>query len=178
MNPVLVGYRGTGKSVIARRLGRMLGRPVVSLDDEIVRLAGRRIPDLVAERGWGQFRDLEEQICRRFSAQDGQILDCGGGVVEREANVAALREHGHVFWLKATPATVVARIGHDSNRPSLTGAKSFTEEVGEVLERRAPLYRAAAHDAIDTDGRDPRDIASEIARRWSSGPGTTDPIGR
>jgi len=34
------GYRGTGKSVIARRLGRMLNRPVVSLDAEIVRLAG------------------------------------------------------------------------------------------------------------------------------------------
>lgn len=169
MNLVLVGYRGTGKSVIARRLARMLGRRVVSLDNEIVRRAGKRIPQLVAERGWDHFRDLEEQVCRHFAAEDGQILDCGGGVVEREANVAALRERGRVFWLRATPATIVARIGRDSNRPSLTGEKSFTEEVREVLQRRTPLYQAMAHDVIDTDGRTLDDIAAEIARRWRNG---------
>jgi shikimate kinase len=168
MNLVLVGYRGTGKSVIARRLARMLGRRVVSLDNEIVRLAGKRIPELVAERGWGHFRDLEEQVCHRFGAEDGQILDCGGGVVEREANIAALRERGRVFWLKATPATIVARIGGDSNRPSLTGEKSFTEETSDVLQRRTPLYLAMAHEVIDTDGRSLDDIASEIAQRWRS----------
>ena len=169
MNLVLVGYRGTGKSVIARRLGRMLARPVVSLDAEIVRLAGKPIPDLVAESGWDHFRDLEEQICRRVGAQDGQILDCGGGMVEREPNIAALREHGRVFWLKATPATIVARIGGDSNRPSLTGGRSFTEEVSEVLQRRTPLYQAVAHEVIETDGRSLDDITAEIARRWHSG---------
>jgi shikimate kinase len=169
MNLVLVGYRGTGKSVIARRLARMLGRRVVSLDNEIVRRAGKRIPDLVAERGWDHFRDLEEQVCHRFGAEDGQILDCGGGVVEREVSVAALREHGRVFWLKATPATIVARIGRDSNRPALTGGKSFTEEVSEVLQRRTPLYQAIAHEVIDTDGRSLADIAAEIERRWRSG---------
>ena len=169
MNLVLIGYRGAGKSVIARRLGRMLGRPVVSLDNEIVRLAGKSIPDLVVERGWGDFRDLEEQICRRFGAHDGQIIDCGGGVVEREANVVALREHGRVFWLKATPASIVARIGRDGNRPSLTGGKSFTEEISEVLQRRGPLYQAVAHEAIDTDGRSVADITAEIAQRWRNG---------
>ena len=166
MNLVLIGYRGTGKSVIARRLGRLLGRPVVSLDSEIVQRAGKSIPDLVAERGWGAFRDLEEQICRQAGAQDGQILDCGGGVVEREANIAALREHGRVFWLRAAPTTIVARIGGDSNRPSLTGGKSFADEVSEVMQRRTPLYQAMAHEAIDTDGRARDDIAAEIARLW------------
>jgi shikimate kinase len=90
-------------------------------------------------------------------------------VVERESNVAALREHGRVFWLTATPTTIVARIGRDSNRPSLTGEKSFTEEVSEVLQRRTPLYQAMAHEVIDTEGRTQDDIASEIARRWRSG---------
>jgi shikimate kinase len=90
-------------------------------------------------------------------------------VVEREVSVAALREHGRVFWLKATPATIVARIGRDSNRPALTGGKSFTEEVSEVLQRRTPLYQAIAHEVIDTDGRSLADIAAEIERRWRSG---------
>ena len=168
MNLVLIGYRGTGKSVIARRLATLLDRPVVSLDQEIIGLAGMPIPDIVATHGWSHFRDLEEKVCREFGAQDGLIVDCGGGVVEREANFDSLRSGGRVFWLRATPTTIVGRIGGDSARPSLTGSKSFTEEVEEVLGRRLPLYERLAHAAIDTDGRSPDDLAATIARRFQA----------
>lgn len=166
MNLVLVGYRGTGKSAIARRLSVLLGRRAVSLDEEIVRTSGMPIPAIVAARGWSHFRDLEEAACREVGGRDGLIIDCGGGVVEREANVTSLRARGRVFWLRATPATIVGRIGGDKSRPSLTGTRSFTEEVEEVLARRTSLYERAAHDVIDTDGRSLDDLADTIARRF------------
>jgi shikimate kinase len=175
MNLVLIGYRGTGKSVIGHRLGRLLKMPVISLDEEIVRHTGQRIPDLVAAHGWPHFRDVEEEICRRFGARDHQILDCGGGVVERPGNAPMLRAHGRVFFLKASPATIVARIGGDKNRPSLTGAKSFTDEVSEVLERRTPLYQAMAHETVETDGKNLDDLAAYIAQRWKA---VTSPDGK
>ena len=168
MNLVLIGYRGTGKSAIARRLATLLGRQVVSLDQEIIGLAGMPIPDIVAAHGWNHFRDLEEKVCCKFGAQDGIIIDCGGGVVEREASSKALRAGGKVFWLRATPTTIVGRIGGDNARPSLTGSKSFTEEVEEVLGRRTPLYERLAHAVIDTDGRSPDDLAATIARRFQA----------
>jgi shikimate kinase len=168
MNLVLVGYRGTGKSVIARRLATLLDRPVVSLDHEITHLAGMPIPDIVAAHGWSHFRDVEEKVCREFGAKDDLIIDCGGGVVEREANFTALRAGGKVFWLRATPTTIVERIGNDATRPSLTGTKSFTEEVEEVLQRRMPLYERLAHVTIDTDGRSLDDLAATIAKRFGA----------
>jgi shikimate kinase len=166
MNLVLIGYRGTGKSAIARRLAVLLERRSVTLDDEIARSAGMPIPAIVAAHGWSHFRDLEEAVCREFGWQDGLIIDCGGGVVEREANYASLRSGGKVFWLRATPATIVGRIGGDKSRPSLTGSKSFTEEVEEVLQRRTPLYERLAHAIIDTDGHNLDDLAATIARRF------------
>ena len=166
MNLVLVGYRGTGKSAISRRLGGLLQRRVISLDEEIVRVAAMPIPAIVAAHGWSHFRDLEEAVCRDFAGQQGLVLDCGGGVVEREANHASLRSGGKVFWLRATPATIVGRIGGDNSRPSLTGSKSFTEEVEEVLQRRTPLYERVAHAIIDTDGRNLDELAATIARRF------------
>ena len=164
MNVVLVGYRGTGKSAVAQHLAESLGLRVVSLDAELQRHAGQSIPEIVAAVGWPGFRDLEEQIVQQFAAQDGQVIDCGGGVIEREANFARLRSCGPVFWLKATVPTIVARIQGDQQRPSLTGTKSFTDEVAEVLERRTPLYRRIAHYELDTDGRTIEDIAAEIVR--------------
>lgn len=166
MNLVLVGYRGTGKSAIAAKLGRLLSFPRVSLDEEIVREAGQSIPEIVAASGWPFFRDMEERICRKFGGQDRLIIDCGGGVVEREANLQSLRANGRVFWLRAIPSTIVARIGGDQQRPSLTGSKSFTEEVEEVLARREPLYQRIAHEHIDTDGRSLDDLAGVIAAQF------------
>lgn len=165
MNVILVGYRGTGKSTVAALLGRRLGREVVSLDREIVARAGRSIPELVAEHGWEHFRDLEEAVVRNCAAGQGRILDCGGGVVEREANFEILRHAGRVFWLTASVASIVARIGGDDQRPSLTGAQSFVEEVGAVLARRTPLYRRLCHVEIATDGLAPEAVVEQIARQ-------------
>jgi shikimate kinase len=162
VNVVLVGYRGTGKSTVARHVARSLGLEVFSLDAEIQRAAGTSIPHIVAERGWDEFRDIEEEICRRVAAEDGHVIDCGGGVVEREANYPVLRGAGPVIWLQATPATIVRRIGGDDQRPSLTGAKSFTEEVEEVLARRTPRYRALAHYSVSTDEVRPETVAERI----------------
>jgi shikimate kinase len=167
MNIVLVGYRGTGKTAAASLLGARRGWPVVHLDAEIVRRAGRSIPDIVADVGWPGFRDLEEEVVRSCARGDSCVLDCGGGVVEREANVPILRGTGPVVWLRASVATIVRRIADDSQRPSLTGAKSFTDEVAQVLARRTPLYQRIAHCHVDTDARTIEEVVAEIEQLLS-----------
>jgi shikimate kinase len=166
MNLVLIGYRGTGKSVIARRLAKRLGMEVIGMDGEIVRRAGRSIPEIVEAEGWPVFRDLETALAKELSERDAVIIDCGGGVIERPENVEALKAGGRVFWLKASVDTIVSRIGGDNQRPSLTGTKSFTDEVTEVLERRTPLYAAAAQHAVDTDGKAVYQVVDEILAIW------------
>lgn len=165
MNIILVGYRGTGKSAVAEHLATRFGLTVVHLDAEIEKRAGKSIPDIVAGAGWPAFRDLEEEVVRDFAARDGLVLDCGGGVIEREANLAPLRSAGPVIWLRASVATIVQRIAGDQQRPSLTGTKSFTDEVAEVLERRTPRYRQIAHYEVDTDQRTVPQVAESIAEQ-------------
>ncbi|MHB8955247.1 MAG: shikimate kinase [Pirellulaceae bacterium] len=162
MNIVLVGYRGTGKSAVAALLASRLGLDVVHVDAEIEQHSGKSIPQIVEELGWPGFRDLEEEIVRTCAARDGLVLDCGGGVIERDANFAVLRQAGRVFWLTASVETIVQRIGSDTQRPSLTGKKSFTEEVAEVLERRTPRYHAIAHHTVDTNALTVEQVAAEI----------------
>lgn len=163
MNIVLIGARGSGKSAVAQALAKMRGMQVVSSDAEIERRTACRIKDFVEEKGWEAFRDLESEVVRDLSVRENTIIDTGGGVVLRQANVDALRRHGKVFWLRAPADVLAARIKDDTNRPSLTGAKTFVDEIVEVLAERTPLYAAAADHAIDTAGRAPSEIAGEIA---------------
>lgn len=167
MNLVLIGYRGTGKSTVAGLLAKRLGMEVVSLDQEIVRDAGRSIPDIVAAHGWPHFRDLEAAVTRRVSGRDNIIIDAGGGVILREDNVQHLKRGGKLFWLRASVAVIVGRIGGGSERPALTEGKSFTEEIEEVLSTRTPLYEAAADHAVDTDTRRPEQVAADVARLYA-----------
>jgi shikimate kinase len=166
MNLVLIGYRGTGKSVVAAILSQKLRMPAVSLDEEIVREAGMTIPEIVEKHGWSWFRELESEIVERFAQRDEAILDTGGGVILRPQNVENLRRSGALFWLKASVEVIVERIQESSERPSLTEGRSFLEEVDEVLSERLPLYRAAADREIDTDRLTAAGVAGEIVREF------------
>jgi shikimate kinase len=162
MNVVLIGYRGSGKSTVAKLLAAALEMPRVCLDDEIVQRAGKRIAEIVSAHGWEHFRDLESEVVRSFAEKDGWIIDAGGGVILRQENVGKLRKNGTLIWLTAPPSVLSGRIHGDSERPALTQGKTFLEEVEEVLEERLPLYRAAAHRTIDTAEFTPEEVCRQI----------------
>lgn len=153
MNIVLIGYRGTGKSTVGRLLAARLGREFVSTDAEIVKRTNRTIPEIVAQEGWEYFRNLESDICRELADRDKLVIDTGGGAILRTQNVEALKEKGIIFWLTASVETITKRIGGGNQRPSLTGTKSFVDEIQEVLRERTPNYQAAADHTIATDNR-------------------------
>ena len=162
MNIVLMGYRGTGKSTVGRLLAARLGRELVSTDAEIVKRAQRTIPEIVAQEGWEYFRDLESDICRELASRDQLVIDTGGGAILRAQNVEALKKNSTVFWLTASVETIVKRIGGDNQRPSLTGTKSFVDEIQDVLRERTPKYQAVADHSIATDDRSINQLVETI----------------
>ncbi len=162
MNIVLIGYRGTGKSTVAKILGQRLGRKVISTDAEIVKEAKQSIPHIVEQFGWDHFRGLETQMCRKLQDQADLVIDTGGGLILKEENVKILKAHGTFFWLTAEIPIIVKRISGDTQRPSLSGTKTFVEEIGDILKERTPKYQAAADHAIPTDQTSPHQIADSI----------------
>lgn len=170
MNLVLIGYRGTGKSTIGKVLAKRLGRQLVSTDKEIVKRAGQTIPQIVESQGWEHFRDLESEVCRDLAERDNLVIDTGGGAILRQQNVDVLKGNGTLFWLTASVRTIASRIGGDTQRPSLTGHKSFVEEIEEVLRERTPKYRAAADHELSTDGRTIQTLADTIIGLFNHSP--------
>jgi len=164
-NLVLIGGRACGKTSVGQALAQALQRPFVDLDEVLVAEAGRSIAEIVAEEGWPGFRQREKELVARWGGRPGQVLAPGGGVVLDPENVRILREHGLVIWLYADPATLSQRLSQDQGsrefRPSLTGADP-TAEMARVLAEREPLYRAAAHLVIDTQGYSVDEVVSSI----------------
>jgi shikimate kinase len=169
MKIVLIGYRGTGKSVVGELVAERLQMKCIAMDARIVQKAGMSIPDIVENHGWTTFRDMESEVARELAERDNIIIDTGGGVIERPENVEALKANSRIVWLKASVSAIVSRIQGGTERPSLTGGKSFTEEVAEVLEQRTPKYKSAAQYEIDTDQLTPEQVADRVIEIWKEG---------
>jgi shikimate kinase len=168
MNIVLIGYRGTGKTVVGEILGRRLGMNYVGVDKRIVETAGMSIPEMVEKYGWPGFRDLESKVVQQLSRDDHLIIDTGGGVIERSENILSLKVNSYIFWLKASVDTIISRIHSDTQRPALTAGKTFIEEVEEILNQRIPKYQMAAQFEIDTDNLTPEQVANTIMEMLSN----------
>jgi len=168
MNLVLIGYRATGKTTLARLLAERLGWDWVDADVEIERRAGKPIARIFAEDGEPAFRDLESQVVADLCRSRGLVLAAGGGAPMREENRRRMRASGQVVWLVARPETILARMNADqttaARRPSLT-ARDPLEEIVHLLEKRKPIYAATAHACVDTEGKSPEQLVEEILQQ-------------
>lgn len=161
-NIVLIGMRGSGKTTVGAILAGRLHRELIPMDALIVHELGMTIPEIVETLGWPRFREVEAQVAKKVARLKGTINATGGGVILNPENVRALRETGIVFWLDVSVDQTLGRIGEDPNRPSLTGRGSRREDMRATFSEREPLYRAAAHHVVPTDGRTQDQVADEI----------------
>ncbi|MDR2440041.1 MAG: shikimate kinase [Planctomycetaceae bacterium] len=165
---ILIGYRGTGKTTVAKKLAEQLQIPVIDSDWEIEHRSGKSIADIFAQDGEVIFRDLEESVIADILQQNYLspfILATGGGVILRPETRYRLKKAGHVVWLTATPETILDRIQGDpasaTMRPNLTSLTQL-DEIINLLEKRNPLYAETAHEIIKTDNLNTNEITDKI----------------
>jgi len=145
-NIVLIGMPGCGKSTLGKKLAARLRRPFADLDAEIVRSAGKTIPDIFREDGEARFRELETEALRELTKQSGLVLATGGGAVIRAENRRLFRENGTTLLLMR-PLSELARGG----RPL-----SQTHTPEELWKARREFYLSAA-DVTVKSAPDPED---------------------
>lgn len=165
---VLIGYRATGKTTVAKLLAQRLACDWIDADVEIERRAGKSIARIFAEDGEPAFRDLEARVIADLCRRGHLVLAAGGGAPLREESRRRMHASGKVVWLKAAPETIHQRMTADATtpgrRPSLT-EHDPVREIVELLNRREPIYRETAHLEVDTEGKTPEELAAEVLNR-------------
>ena len=160
-NIVLVGFMGTGKTVVARRLAKRLKVKYISVDEMIVEREGKPIKDIFAQRGEGRFRKVESQVVREVAGMKGVVVDAGGGVVLNEENVKRLKSTGTLVCLLARPEVILDRTKKHAHRPLLNVPDPMAK-IKELLEIRAPHYAKADYH-IDTSDKSIDEVVEEVA---------------
>ena len=91
---VLIGFMGTGKSSVGRRLASVTGWPRFDTDQMIATALGMSITKIFARLGEEEFREQESRALDKLDSKQLSIIVTGGGVVLRPRNIARLHELG------------------------------------------------------------------------------------
>jgi shikimate kinase len=165
MNIYLIGYRCTGKSSVGKLLAADLNMKFTDTDTELVKRTHGSISELVETSGWDEFRRIEKNIIRDFSALKNHVVATGGGAVLDGGNVEYMKKTGIVVWLRASSRTIRERMQSDHGtkefRPPLS-VKGTIDEIDEILSFRKRFYEEAMDFYIDTDYLDISDVCRNI----------------
>ena len=159
---VLVGLMGVGKTTVGMRLAERLGWPLLDSDAEVEARTGRTVREIFETDGEPAYRVLEADALRdALDAPGHSVVAAAGGVVLAAANRRLLeRPNLSVVWLRADPATLVARAASGDHRPLL--ANDPAGVLAKMAVDREPLYREVADVVVEVDGLSPDQVADAV----------------
>ena len=144
MNITLIGFMGTGKTAVGKRLARRLGWTFVDVDSLIVASAKESVAKIFAEHGEAVFRRLEARMIRRAARGRKQVIATGGGAFVNPENRQLLRAVGPVVCLTASPTVILRRVKPTlRSRPLLANARAPLARIQQLMRQRAAAYAKA-----------------------------------
>jgi len=161
-NIYLVGFMGTGKTSVGKRLAQKKNWHFIDLDDLIELKERMTIVDIFAQKGEPYFRRREKETLKEISKEKNFVVACGGGIVLDEENIKIMQETGTVICLTAHPSVIFERTKGYNFRPLLNTPKPL-EKIKELLQKRAPFY-ARIEKKIDTSNLSIDEVVEEILK--------------
>lgn len=150
---ILIGYMGSGKTTLGKKLARELKIPFIDSDEEIERMAGKTIPLIFAEDGEAAFRKLELDFISTLAAKTSFVLSTGGGMPCFNDVMELLKKNGTTIYLKNSSEELAKRlIRAKSDRPLIRGKSS--EELIEFIEENLLIrefYYKQAHVVLEPE---------------------------
>ncbi len=159
-NIVLIGFMGTGKTALGKRLADNLKKKFFDTDDDIEKVSGMSIGRIFNNFGEVRFRSEETLAVTRASKLRNSVIATGGGVVLDQTNMDMLAKNGIIIALKADPKEIQRRVSKRNSFRPLLGNDRSLEHITELLSKREEMYARADH-VIDTTGKGLEEVLSD-----------------
>ena len=161
-NIYLVGFMGTGKSVVGRELAKKNKCQFIDLDELIELKEKKRICDIFTKDGEPYFRRIEKKVLKEVSREKKFIVACGGGIVIDKENIQLMKKTGLIICLTATPKVIFKRVSGYKHRPKLNLAQP-KKQIEFLLKLRSSYY-ARADKTVNTSGISVKEVVHRISK--------------
>ncbi len=164
---VLIGYMGSGKSVVAKKLANKIGISAVELDEMIEKKCEMSIQELFSSKGELFFRKEEHQLfLNLLNDNNDMVISTGGGTPCYFNNHELLNGENVVsIYLKASIDTLYNRLLKGKQKRPLI-ANLNNDEIKEFIAKhlfdRSFYYNQATY-KVNVDAKTIDEIVAEIA---------------
>jgi shikimate kinase len=160
-NLFLVGMMGAGKTTLGKALAQRTGLDFVDTDRVLIERTGVPVATIFEIEGEDGFRKRESDVLAELAERQGCVVATGGGAVLDADNRRVMRTSGTVIYLRARLESLWERTRHDTSRP-LLATPDPRATLAQILEKRDPLYRDAAHLIVETGSQSAAALVNRV----------------
>lgn len=163
-NIVLLGFMGTGKSAVGRRLATAFRYQFIDTDQVIEEKTHKRIAEIFSEQGEEAFRRMESEVVISLAERTGCVISTGGGIVLDSKNLDSLQKNGILVLLRCRPEVIFKRVQKRAGQRPLLQKADPLSEIKRLLAEREPFYRRAEI-VLDTSDMNLDNVVQQIKRK-------------
>ncbi len=170
MNIIILGYMGSGKSIIGRELSLKVNKKFIDLDSYIEEKEKDSISNIFQNNGDLYFRKQESKYLKEILKNNNDlVLSVGGGTPCYFNNLDLMISNNNIsFYLKNSNIQLTSRLFNEKNkRPLISNISSeekLLEFVSKHLFEREFFYNSATH-KIDCNDKSVPYVVDDIISR-------------
>lgn len=163
----LIGFMGSGKTTVGKKLAKELDYQFIDLDNYLETKYQTTIAQIFKTDGEAHFRKLEQQCLTELSGLGSVLISTGGGTPCFFDNMEKMKSMGFTLYLDASPALLKDRLKNAKTKRPLLSQANTEEEllalIEEKLQARLPYYKQA-HLSVNAVSVNIADLAATIRR--------------
>ncbi|WP_185859497.1 shikimate kinase [Blattabacterium cuenoti] len=167
MKITLIGYMGSGKTSIGKRLSKEINLNFYDLDTILVESKKESIYNLFKKEGELSFRKIEHLMLKKvLKKKDEYVLSVGGGTPCFYNNIYLLNKYSKTFYLRTNSYTLFKRLFFEKKtRPLIAhlSKKELFQFIMKHLFQRTYFYEKSS-EKINTSKKSKNDIVKEIIK--------------
>ena len=164
-NIVLLGFMGSGKTVIGRQAARLLDFDFADTDEEIREVTGMELSKLYKKHGEIRCRSEEKLLISKLAQRDNMVIACGGSLPPDPDNLRVLAKKGWFVLLTAKPEVIRSRITRKRDRLLVNG-KVTPEIISSQACSWENEYAGLSDYRIDSGRLNVDEAAEAIVEAW------------
>ena len=153
----LIGFMGSGKTTVARKVAKKLRWEFADMDRLIETRTGLSVEAIFRDKGEEYFREIESEELRNIDrAGVDTVIACGGGTPCFFDNMAYMNETGLTIYLKMSVNALKQRLTKSiSVRPLIKDMTDgeLQDYISSTVAKREKWYcmSAVISDGLDVD---------------------------
>lgn len=157
----LIGFMGSGKTTVGKKLAKILDYPFIDLDLAVEQKTKKSIQNIFLKEGEEYFRKWEQQLLFETMNQKA-VIATGGGIVLNSKNRSFLTNQKNVFFLEKSVSNLLQHLQTDKMNIRPLIATKTSEEIIEIYQQRIPFYYQVQPNIVVIDNETPDFIANKI----------------